>query len=316
MSFIPTSSRTKGYLIAFIATIAWSSTAIFIRYLNVNYQMPPLSLAFWRDLIVCVFLFGALKIFRPSLLKIGKKDLSFFVIFGIVLALFNSTWTVSVAYNGAAVSTVLAYSSAAFTAVLGWKYFGEPLGWVKFSAVILSLVGCFFVAGAYDLTVWQLNPVGISVGLLSGLAFAFYSTFGRRASEKEIAPLTTLLYSFSFGAAFLLLINAVSNPSPSVAIHQLFWLGIRWKAWLILAVLAIGPTIGGYGLYMISLSYLPASIANLIATLEPGMTAVLAYLFLSERLSPIQLIGTGLILAGIIFLRWHENRSVLTASTV
>ena len=72
-------------------------------------------------------------------------------------------------------------------------------------------------------------------------------------------------------------------------------------------ILAVIPTIGGYGFYTVSLTILPASIANLIATLEPAITAVLAYLFLQEKLSLVQLIGGVFIVGGVILLRYYEN---------
>jgi drug/metabolite transporter (DMT)-like permease len=56
------------------------------------------------------------------------------------------------------------------------------------------------------------------------------------------------------------------------------------------------------------LNYLPASIANLIATLEPVFTTVSAYLLFGERLNGIQLIGGLMILGSVIFLRIHESR--------
>jgi drug/metabolite transporter (DMT)-like permease len=235
--------------------------------------------------------------------------------FGLVLALFNSTWTVSVAYNGAAVSTVLAYSSAAFTAVLGWRFMGERLDWTKLFAVALSMAGCILVSGAYDPTAWRLNPVGIIIGLVSGLAFAVYSLMGRSASEQNLPPLTTLLYTFTFGTIFLGLFNLIPQGPNHLPLTSFFVLGTHWQAWLALVVLAIGPTIGGYGLYTISLVHLPASIANLIATLEPAMTAVLAYIFLSEHLTSPQIVGSALILGGVLFLRWFESRVPVISAT-
>jgi drug/metabolite transporter (DMT)-like permease len=299
---------SKGYLIAFIATILWSSTAVFIRYLTETFQLPPLVLAFWRDLIVAFTLGMAIWITRRSLLKLPRIQWPFLLLFGLVLALFNSTWTVSVAFNGAAVSTVLAYSSAGFTALLAWRFLGERLDWTKIIAVSMSLAGCVLVSGAYDPTAWHLNPIGISVGLISGLAFAVYSLMGRSASHRGLHPLTTLLYTFAFGSAFLLLFNFLPPGTGRTPLTSLLWLGTHWDAWIVLIVLAVGPTIGGYGLYTISLVYLPASVANLIATLEPALTAVLAYIFLAERLTLPQIIGSVLILSGVLFLRWFESR--------
>lgn len=300
----------SGYLICVAATVFWSSTAVFIRYLTETYRLPPLVLAFWRDLMLAVGLALVLAVFQPAILRIERRFWRFLFLYGLELSLFNSLWTVSVALNGAAVSTVLAYSSAAFTAVLGWWVFRERLGWAKISAVTLSLLGCVFVAGAYNPDLWRANPVGIVTGLASGIAFAVYSLLGKSASRQGINPWTTLVYTFAGAVPFLLVYNLVYRWLPQgVASMELFWLGDALAGWLVLAILAVGPTIGGYGLYTVSLAYLPASVANLIATLEPVMTAVLAFLLLGERFTGPQWVGSALIITGVIVLRLRAEAS-------
>jgi drug/metabolite transporter (DMT)-like permease len=210
--------------------------------------------------------------------------------------------------NGAAVSTVLAYSSAGFTAVLGWRLFGEQLGLAKILAVTLSLLGCVFVSGAYDPASWQFNPLGVITGLLSGLAFAAYSLMGKEASERSINPWTVLLYAFGFAAIFLLAYNWLTPLLPlGVSSTNLLWLGDAYAGWLVLIMLAVGPTVGGFGLYTTSLNYLPASVANIIATLEPAMTGILAYVLLGERFTLPQWIGSVFIIGGVIVLRQAER---------
>jgi len=134
---------------------------------------------------------------------------------------------------------------------------------------------------------------------------------GKASSNRQIYPWSALLYSFAVAAGFLLLFNLApavvsgTNPLPALS-----WLGRSAAGWGVLALLAVGPTVGGFGLYTVSLTYLPASVANLIATLEPAMTAILAYLFLGEQLTSPQLTGSGLILAGVILLRALEGRNI------
>jgi ADP-ribose pyrophosphatase YjhB (NUDIX family)/multidrug transporter EmrE-like cation transporter len=86
-------------------------------------------------------------------------------------------------------------------------------------------------------------------------------------------------------------------------------LGDAYMGWLVLILLAVGPTVGGFGLYTVSLNYLPASVANIIATLEPAMTSVLAFILLGERFTTPQWIGSFLIVAGVIVLRLEETPS-------
>ena len=312
--FTPSSNHpnlTRGYLIAVISAAILSTTAIFIRYLTQTYQIPALVLAFWRDLLVALTLLSVLKVIRPDLMRVRRKDLRYLIIYGLVLAIFNSLWTLSVALNGAAISTVLAYCSAGFTALLGWWFLEEHLGWAKIVAVILSLGGCVLVADALNLAAWNANFVGILTGILSGLLYAIYSLLGRSASQRSLNPWTTLLYTFGFAAVFLLTFNLLPGdfmPGKAIRAVDLLWLGNSLAGWGILFMLAAGPTLTGFGTYNISLSHLPSSVANLIVSLEPAFTAVMAYVFLGELLNGTQMIGSLMILAAVVFFRIYEGK--------
>jgi drug/metabolite transporter (DMT)-like permease len=301
-------NQARGYLICILSTALLSTTAIFIRYLTTAYGLPPLVLAFWRDVFLVVALVVVFAAAFPRRFRVERSQLGFLALYGLVISLFNSLWTVSVVLNGAAVSTVLAYSSVAFTAVLGWWLLQERLGPLKGLAVALSLLGCVFVSGAYDVSAWQVNTPGIVAGVLTGLAYAGYTLMGRRAAQRGLNPWTTLLYSFGFALPFLLFYNLIPGWLPEgVASTQLLWLGSALGGWLVLIILGVGPTAGGFGLYTISLSYLPASVVNIIATLEPVMTATMAFLLLGERFTSPQWIGSALIIAGVVVLRLSEG---------
>jgi drug/metabolite transporter (DMT)-like permease len=181
---------------------------------------------------------------------------------------------------------------------------------IKILAVSLGLAGCVLVAGAYDAAAWALNPFGILTGLCSGLIFAVYSLMGKFTAKRGINSWTALLYSFAFAALYFLPLSLLGGWLEGVApLQTLFWLEKRWLAWLVLFVLGVGPTIGGFGFYSLSLNYLQASVANLIAMMEPLITAVLAYLLLGERLTAPQLLGGAMILGSVVILRLFELRA-------
>lgn len=268
--------------------------------------MPALVLAFWRDFFVAVTLLPILLVLRPDLLRVRRSQLAYLLSYGLLLAAFNGIWTLSVAINGAAISTVLVYSSAAFTALLGWWLLKEPLNWAKILAIALSLGGCVLVSGILSQHSMQLSLAGVLVGTLAGLAFAGYTLMGRSASERGLNPWITLLYTFGFAAVFLLVFNLLpfqGLTGKAVNPAELFWLGTALGGWLILFLLAAGPTLAGFGLYNVSLTYLPSSVVNLIVTLEPVMTALMAYFLLGEIMTGIQIGGGLLILTGVVFLR-------------
>ncbi|KAA0252705.1 MAG: hypothetical protein DPW18_10275 [Chloroflexi bacterium] len=300
--------KSRGYMIALIATVLWSTTGPFISYLSKTYSLPSLVLAFWRDLFVAIGMTAGLLIFSRSRFSLGRSHWGFLILYGLTLAVFNSMWTFSVQFNGAAVATVLAFSSPAMTAVLSRLVFRETFSKVKIVSIALSFVGTILVSGAHDPAAWKLNPAGIVFGLLTGLFFAVYNLEGKAAADRRIDSWTALLYSFASATFFLFLFNIGNDLfiTQKPPLSDMLWLGNSMMGWGVLFFLGVAPTLGGFGLYTLSMRFLSPTAANLIATLEPVFTAIWAYLFLSEMMSGVQLGGSLLLLFGVILLRFSD----------
>ena len=302
------STSSQGYISAFSAVLLWSFSGILISYLSRDHAVPPFVIAFWSVLFVALGMFGGLSIFNRKLLWIDKSQLKFMILYGFTFAVFHSTWTLSVQYNGAAVATFMVYSSPAVTAILSRLIFRENFNSIKMVSIILSLIGTVLISGAYDLSAWNLNWLGILFGLLSSPFFAFYNLEGKYVSERSIDPWTATLYCFTFASIFLVFFNlGIDALSNKPLLSEILWLKDSIPGWGALLLLGIGPTLGGFGLYTLSLRYLTPTVANLIATLEPAFTAIWAYFLLHERFDGIQWAGSILILAGVILLRWGEK---------
>ena len=303
------SQLSRGYVIALTATIIWSTTGILISYLSRDYSLPSLVLAFWRDLFVSFGMAVGLLVFSRPLFQLDRKHWGFMVWYGLTLAIFNSMWTFSVQYNGAAVATVMAFSSPAMTAILSRIVLKEQFSRIKIVSILLSLAGIIFVSGAYDPSAWNLNPLGIIFGLLSGLLFAIYNLEGKHASDTHIDSWTALLYSFAWATVFLFFFNLGNDLflTGKGAFADLLWLGDSVSGWGLLFFLGVAPTLGGFGLYTLSIRYLSPTTSNLIATLEPAFTAIWAYFLLNEVLTGTQLFGGLLVLMGVVLLRFGEK---------
>lgn len=288
------SHRRRGLLIALVGTTAWATTGVIISYLLAHYPIQPLTLAFWREVLMSTTLVAILAVTRRPALAITRRDLPFLAAYGLGLGVFSALWTFSVKYNGAAVATVLVYSSPAFTVLLARPLLKEPITPRKLVAVLLSLSGSVLVARAYSAEAWVLNPLGILLGVATGVCFAGYSLAGRWSARHFTSSWTITAYGFVFAALALLV-----TQTPTAA----FSLGDAWDGWAILAALAIGPSLIGFGLYNLSLRTLEASTAGLVASLEPALTAAMAMVALGERLAPEQLLGGGMILAAVVIVQ-------------
>lgn len=308
--------RSQGYVIAIISAMLLAFTAIIIRALTEYFHLPTFVLAFWRAALVALVLLPLLLLFRPEWARLRRDQVLFYAGYGLLLALFNGLWTLSVALNGASVATILTYCSVGFTLFLGWVMYRERLSPRELLVIVISLGGCFLVSNGDSMGNSRFDLLGLVVGMLSGIGYTLYTLGGRIASERRYPVWNTILYVFGFSAVYQWLFNTTLTFFPLAAFQGMsgdLWFlsqgaqGIQWNGWLLLLTLAAGPTLLGFGLYNISLKTLPLAVANLILSLELVFTAVIAYFLLGENMNQLQLLGSALVMGGVLMLRKREG---------
>ena len=153
----PTPHLTRGYLIALGAAAILSTTAIFIRHLTQTYQIPSLVLAFWRDVFVVLTLLPVLALVRPALVRVARAHLPYLV----AVRLGAGGLQLAVDALGRPERRGRCHGagllSAGFSALLGWWFLQEGLGWAKLLAVACSLGGCVLVSAGSDPAAWRAN---------------------------------------------------------------------------------------------------------------------------------------------------------------
>lgn len=260
--------------------------------------MPRLTLAFWRDLmIVLVMLPLTLRWFgRPSRAEL----LRFGVAGALFIGAYHGLWVFSVSYNGAAVAVVLVYTFPTFATLGAWLLWRERPGLVAIVGLALAFVGCLLVVEAYDPRHLALNWIGILCGIGTGVSQAGYTLFSQRALQQS-QPWPTLTWTMLFGALALLL---TQRPDTVLAVGSSPW------PWLVLAAVAIGPTLGGYVCYTMALRSLPGGVAGTIVTIEAPLATLLSAGLLGEWLSWPQIVGMLCILLGVVLPQLHDRLRV------
>lgn len=287
-------NRVRGYLLVLASTLVISTTGILMKYILTHFPIRELTLAFWRALIVSCTMLFALKLARPQWLRVQGRDIPFYLAYGFLgVAFSQALWIYSVSLNGAALGTVLGYVAPAFVTLLSRWLFGEPITPAKRVALALTFAGVVLVSRVYDTAHLRLALPGLLCGVAAGLAYGSYTLFGKEASRRH-HPWVAMAYAFAFGTFFLAL---AQQP------EQLFALGRDARGWTLVGLLALVPTMGGYGLFTLSLRDLPAGVAGLIQPLEVVFASVIAFFALGETLQPVQVAGAALILTGVLFLR-------------
>ena len=87
----------RGYVIVLSGTVIWALTGIVIKILLTRYGMETMTMAFWRVLIVTVFMFAALLLLDAKLLRVAPRDLGLFVVYGLIgIGVHQIVWISSV----------------------------------------------------------------------------------------------------------------------------------------------------------------------------------------------------------------------------
>ncbi len=296
-------ARWKGHVLAVTAALVWSFTSPGLKVL-LEGGAHPLALAFWRDALIALVCVGGTLIFRPALLRVDRRELLGLALTGIIsIGIYHALWVWSIALNGAAVAVVLIYLFPTFVSVGGWLLYRDPLRWPHIVALAVSLVGCALLVRMYDPEVFRLNWLGALVGLLTALTHTVYVLYSQHSVQSR-SPITSLTYTMLFGAITLLLLLlgaaswgvSIGTPSP----WRVFEVGTNWRPWLILVVLSLGPTLGGYGIFTAALRHVEARVACLIVVIEAPISTLIAIWLVGETIEPLQIVGMGCILGAIL----------------
>ena len=160
---------------------------------------------------------------------------------------------------------------------------------------MLSLVGCFFVVRAYD--AGSLDGLGVAAALTSAVAFALYMVGSERAGHR-LEPTTTLVWAFGFATLFWTLVQ----PWWGFPLERFDSLD---SAALGLGVIFVG-TLVPFVCMVAALRHIPAPRAAVVATLEPVLAAVFAWVIHDEALAAVQMAGGVVVLAAVIWVQTHR----------
>lgn len=289
-----TESRSKwlGVAMVTVAAACWASSGLWVHHILAGSELSSLGMAFWRDLSTSLLLFAALGLFRPSLLRVKRRDLPWLALMGAVsIGFFHTLWNASVLMNGVAIGTVLQYNGPMVVAVLAWLMWREPFTGRKLTALFVAFAGTVLVAGLTGASVMQISRDGLLVGIGTAVTFSGLSIIGKKLGG-DYHPLTILAYAFGFGALALLPLTAWQQGFGGFRVEVMGWF----------IGLIVVATLGGFSLYTFALRRLPASVAAIIATVEVPFAALLSIVLLGERLNLTQILGAGLIVSGVLLV--------------
>lgn len=287
-----TSSPLIAALLLSISSACWAGNIVLGRLLHA--EVPPVALSFWRwALALVVFLPFAWPHLRrdwPALRR-HWRALALLGFFG--MAGFHTFLYLSVNYTTATNAALLIAICPVLVPVFAWVAYREPVTPRLVLATLLSLAGVAVVVTRGDLT--HLRTLSFNRGdlimLIAVVTWSVYTVLLKRR-PPALHPQSLLVASMAFAAAMLLPVylweSAVVRPMPVTQESLLAVVYVVLFASLLAflcfnrGIEVLGPNRGGLFLHLI-----------------PAFAALLAFVFLGERLQPFHAVGIAAIAGGI-----------------
>lgn len=283
-----------GVLFILIAATLWGGLGPVAKIAFAE-GMTPLAVAFWRALLGWAFFVVHAGLRRT--VAVAPRDVPRIAVFAVVsVAGFYGSYQLAVQYGGAARAAVLLYTAPAWVAVLAALFLGERLTLPTVGSVCLAIAGVAMIslsgAGAGRL-IGAAPWIGILFGLIAGFTYALYYIVGRRLLERY-SSITLFSWILVIGAAALVPFVSLRIPSMTAAGALLF--------------IGFGATYLAYTAYARGLLRLESSQAAVIATAEPVVAAVVAYIFWGEYLGVVGYAGAALVITAVVIQAMTARR--------
>lgn len=207
-------------------------------------------------------------------------------------------WHHCIADVGAGVATVLGNLQVVFVALVGWMLLSERPPARLLTALPVVFGGVVLVSGLLGPAGFGDHPLrGTLYGIGTSLAYCGFLLLLRAASHGTTNPAVPLLDTTAVAGVLSIGLGAATDGIDLVP----GWSSFGW-----LVLLALLAQVLGWVLISTSLPRLPAAVTALILLLQPLGALVLGAVFLGERPSWVQLLGSALVLGGVA----HGSRSV------
>lgn len=268
-----------------VGVLAVSAAAIFIRLADA----PAVAVAFWRSVLGVLVLIPIAVARREKLPEL--RGLGWLVLSGVLLGAHFGFWISSLDYTSVAASVVLVCTAPVFVAILAYLTLGERTSLVSFAGILVAVAGAVLIAG--DRSVGSAALYGNALALIGAVTIAVHLLIGRRARTGGLGVLPYSIVVYSAAALTLLPVAIISGDR--------LW-GYSGETWFWLFAITLGPQLMGHTVFNWALRYVEASVISGTVLVEPVVSALLAWLILSERPGLATALGGAIVIIGLYLL--------------
>lgn len=261
----------------------------------------PVQVTVMRSVMTAILAGAWLAITDRKQFRITRREVGGFALLGIGgLAMLQWLYAAAISMLPVGVALLIEYTAVIVVALTAWLVFKErvhPKLWVAIGSV---LVGLAIVAQIWDS---HLRPLGALCAFGGAAAYAFYFLAGERLVAKR-PPTAVVFWAALFASAFWLVFSGwwaidphlfgkgVSLTGSLDAVHVQLWVPLAW----VLTLGSFAPFIFSFA----ALRQLQATAVGILASSEVLFAFAVAWAWLRETLTALQMAGAALVFVGIV----------------
>ena len=274
----------KDLLLALVVIIVWGLNFVVIKV--GLHDMPPMLLGALRFLLAAF----------PAILFIRRPQLPlrWLLLYGLTISLGQFAFLFSAMAVGmpAGLASLVLQSQAFFTLLFAALLLGERLRAANLFGLLVAAGGLLLIGLQGDRS---MTLAGFALTIGAAAMWALGNIVTRKLGKVDLVGLV-VWGSLVPPLPFLALSWWLEGPQAIEAALR----GIGLDSLLVLAYLAFGATLLGYGLWSRLLSRYPASQVAPFSLLVPVVGLSSSALLLDEHLGPLQLLGALLVMFGLL----------------
>lgn len=160
------------------------------------------------------------------------------------------------------------------------------------------------LAGATE--IWEgaaFDGLGLVAGVVAAFALASYFLLGESCHAAGMSSLRTMMWGFGVASVVMNVVSPVWAVDADLG-AQVSLLGALegWSVplWVVVAWVVLLGTLAPFGLELLALRFIPATVVTAIAMLEPVGAAGIGWAWHGEALSAVAVVGCVTVVVGIL----------------
>jgi drug/metabolite transporter (DMT)-like permease len=296
----PDQRHGLGYAMVAVAAVLFALNGV-VSKVTLGSDLTSLELTQIRATGAALGLLCFLLLFARARLRVGRRELLFLVVFGITgVAFVQWLYFVAIEHLPVGIALLIQFIAPLFIALFAWLVYHERIRRRIWAALVLCISGLAIVVEVW--TGVAFDTVGITAALGGALALTTYVLMAER-ERRHRDPVSLSFYGFLFAALFWSVVQPLwefpwSTLGDSISLQGRFE-DETAPVWLLVAFVVVVGTMITFSLLTAALRHVSATRASIVATLEPVLATVIAWLWLEETFGAAQLVGGGIVLAGI-----------------